>query len=124
MGVADVTIKELFGSKISKYVYIIIAVILLMWNLPKYIVTVPVFAGAMQDLKQQMWTGDRLQEKNWLQSEIDRLKNKLLSIWDKGRVNLTEVDLKLIDDINSQINCKQKRIDQINYDMEQKWRNK
>lgn len=121
MSVLDVSLKDIFGRKVSIYIMIAVAACLIGWNIDKYFVTVPLFAQSMQSMQKQMWTGDRLQEKNWLESEINSLKNKLLGIWAKGADHLTSADHEAIRNINEQIAYKQKRIDQINYEMEKKW---
>ena len=88
---------------------------------PQYFVTAPVFAQAMQQMHKQMVIGDRLQEKQWLESEIDRLKNKKLAIYDNAGGTFTAVETQAIRDIDEDIACKTRRIESINMQMQNNW---
>lgn len=120
MSILDTTLKEILGTRYAKYALVLIAGGILALSVPKYLVTVPVFAQAMKQVYQQMQNGDMIQERQWLESQNAHMKREKMDIYRSSR-NLSEVEKQMIKDLDSEITCNQKRINDIDDKLKNQW---
>lgn len=121
MSLLDITIKEIFGAKYSKYALLLVAGIAIAVATPKYLVTVPVFAEAIQKVQQQIMNGDLIQERQWLTSQNAQLKREKMEIYRKND-DPSEVERQMIKDLDCEINDNTKRIHQIDGELKEQWK--
>lgn len=119
MGLLETSIKEIVTTKYAKYIYLIIIVIIATVSIPKYFVTVSVFAGSMEKVQKQIMVGDLIQERQWLAARNTSLEREY--DWYCHQSVITEEQRRTMRNIEEEITTNKKRIIEIDNKVRGQW---